>query len=131
MRHELHLTAKGLKAAPLAVIPLVVFAAVASGLSGVASVLLGAGIVAVNASLAAGSTGWSRRLSAGAMVFGYAMYAVRMFAVFAALTIAAVMPWVDRPLLAIAFCATLAVTLTAACLSYVRNTYVPGWRLAR
>lgn len=131
MRHELHLTAKGIKAAPFVVVPLLAFAALASGFSGAASVALGALIVVSNAGLAAASTGWSRRLGPAALIVGYAMYAVRMFAVFAALTVVTVLPWVDRPLLAIAFCSTLAVTLTAACLSYVRNTYVPGWRLAR
>lgn len=131
MRHEVHLTAKGLRAAPIAVAPLLIFAALAGGFNGAASVALGAGIVVGNSVLAAASTGWSRTLGPGTVIVGYAMYAVRMFAVFAALTVVAVLPWVDRPLLAIAFCSTLAVTLTAACLSFVRNSYVPGWRLAR
>lgn len=129
MRHELHLTLRGMRALAF-VLPVVVGAGVAvGGRAGLASALAGAGLVAGNQMAAAASTAWSRTLSAGAMAAGYGFFVVRMFGVLAAFVAAAGASWVHRPLLAASFCAALAVTLGAECLAYARGSYVPSWRI--
>jgi hypothetical protein len=131
VRHELHLAAKGLRALAIAVVPLVLIGALLGGTRGSVSALVGAGIVGANHAVAAASTAWSRTLGAGALAAGYAIFVVRMFAVFAALAVAAQAAWIHKPALALAFCAALAVALTVECLSFVRKSYVPAWRLSR
>ena len=131
MRHELHLTRVGLGALVAAVPVMLAAGAAVGGPAGTASVAVGVGLVAVNHGLAALSTGWSRELRPGAVAAGYAGFVVRMFGVFAAFAVASGLPWVHKGLLAGAFCAALIVTLTAECLSYVRGSYVPRWRMSR
>lgn len=128
MRHELHLTARGLRAFAVVLCPLAALGAVTGRWAGVASVLLGGGLVVANHALAALSTGWSRTLSPSAVAIGYAVFVVRMFAVFAALAVLSQLAWVSRPLLAASFCTVLVATLGAECLSYARGSYVPSWR---
>lgn len=129
MRHELHLTSRGLRALGAAVLPMTLFGALVGGRAGAASVLCAAGIAAANQLVSALSTGWARTLTPNVLAVGYSVFVVRMFAVFAAFAVFAQMPWVHRALFAGAFCASLAVTLTAECLSYVRRSYVPRWRM--
>ncbi len=129
MRHELHLVRRGLTVLALVLPALVAVGAVAGGRNGALSVLLGAGIVAANQAVAGLSTGWARTLAPGVLAVGYGVFALRMVAVLTCFTWAAGLGWVDRTLVAIAFCAALVVTLTAECLAYVRKSYVPTWRM--
>lgn len=129
MRHELHLTRRGLQAAAVALIPLAAIGIFVDGATGAASIASAAGVVLVNHGLAALSTGWSRTLEPRVVAVGYGGFVVRMFAVFAALAVLATADWMHRGLFAAGFCATLVVTLGAEVLSYVRRTYVPSWRL--
>jgi hypothetical protein len=129
MRDELHLAARGLGALAIAAVVLAVVAGASVGVAGVASVLLGGGIVASNHLLAAISTGWARTLGPGVLAVGYAFFVVRMFAVLGTLAAATTLPWVHRGFVAVAFCVALVVSLGAECWSYVRTSYVPSWRV--
>jgi hypothetical protein len=129
MRHEVHLVRRGLEALVLALPLLVAAGAIVAGGRGALSVLLGAGIIAANQVLAAASTGWARTLGFGPLAVAFGMYWVRMLGVVAVFAAVASIGWVHRPLVAIAFCAALVVTLGAECWSYARKSYVPSWRL--
>jgi hypothetical protein len=131
MRHELHLTKAGLRAAIPAACLLVAAGLVLGGGRGAASAACGAGLVVANQLAAAGSTAWSRTINPSVVAVGYAMFVVRMFAMFAAFVAVASFGWIDAPLFAAAFCAVLVVTLAAQCVSYMRGTYVPNWRMVR
>lgn len=130
MRHEMHLTAKSLKALALATPLMLAGGWAVNGLAGTTSVAAGIFLVGANQFAAAASTGWSRVLSPGALAVGYLFFAVRMFAILAAFAVAATIPGIHRGLLAGSFCASLVVTLSAACLSFARDSYVPRWRRA-
>ena len=131
MRHELHLTVRGLRALAGAAVALACFGAVLGGRTGALSVAVGAGLVAANAVAAALSTGWARTLGLGVIAVGYALFVVRMFAMFAGLAVLAQADWIHQPLLASAFFVSLVVLLGAECWSYARKTYVPEWRVVR
>jgi hypothetical protein len=131
MRHELHLTAVGLRAALPAAAALAALGFVIGGGRGAASAAIGAGLVVTNQVVAAASTGWSRTINPSVVAVGYAMFVVRMFAMFAAFAVLATVTWIDAPLFAAAFCAVLVVTLAVQCVSYTRGTYVPNWRMVR
>ncbi|HVE91118.1 MAG TPA: hypothetical protein VNE62_02300 [Actinomycetota bacterium] len=131
MRVELRLLAKTLPPLAAVAVALAVVGTLAGGRTGAASALAGAGLAAVNLAAAALSTGWARVLRPGVIAFGYAAFVVRMFLMFSALAAATSLPWVHRGLLAAGFCSALAVALGAECVSYVRKSYVPAWRVAR
>ena len=131
MRHEVHLARRGLTTVA-AVVPVVLAGAgLLRGPEGAASAVLGAGVIVANQALAVASTAWSRGFGRTAAVTGYAGWFLRMAAVLAAMSFLAGLAWVDRPSLAVSFCLTLAVLLGAECVSYVRGSYVPAWRVAR
>lgn len=131
MRHELRLTAAGLRAAIPAAVLLVALGAAIGGTRGAASAAAGAALVVANNAAAAASTGWSRTITSGVVAVGYALFVVRMFAMFAAFAVLATMTWVSAPLFAAAFCAVLVATLAAQCVAYARGSYIPEWRVAR
>ena len=131
MRHELHLTAAGLRVALPAAAALAAIGFFVGGGHGAASAATGAGLVLANQVVAAASTGWSRTINPSVVAVGYAMFVVRMFAMFAAFAVLATMSWVEAPMFAAAFCAVLVVALAVQCVSYTRGTYVPNWRMVR
>lgn len=128
MRHEMHLTARGLKAVLPVAAAAIAVGSVLAGVDGAMSAAMGAALVAANHGAAAASTGWARTLSPNVLAVGYLMFVVRMFVMFAAFAVLATLPWVHQGLLASSFCASLIVSLTVQCLSYARGTYVPAWR---
>lgn len=129
MRHELHLTVVGLKALAVTGVVSVGIGAAVSGALGAASAALGAGLVGANHAAAALSTGWSRELRPRVMAVGYAMFGLRMLAMFFAFAVLASIAWVHPVHLATAFCAGLVAVLGTECWSYMRTSYVPSWRL--
>ena len=131
MRHEIHLAARGLRAAGLTAPLFVGAAALGGGRAAALSAATGCGLVMANRGAAAATTAWSRVLTRTVATAGYLGWIVRMGAVLGALTLAASAGWVNRPALAISFCGTLAVLLGAECVSYFRGSYVPSWRSAR
>ena len=131
MRHEVHLAARGAATAGVAGAVIVAGAGVTAGGQGAASAAMGAALVLLNQAAAVATTAWSRTLTRKVATIGYLGWFVRMAAVLTALGAARSIGWVNRPALAISFCVTLAVLLGAECVSYVRRSYVPAWRMAR
>lgn len=128
MRHELHLTARGLLAlVPLTATAVAIGAAVA-GARGAASAALGAGLVAVNQGMAALSTGWARTLSPGVAAIGYGAWVVRMFVMFGVFAALTQVAWLHDAVVAASFCAALVVALAVECWGFAKGTYVPRWR---
>lgn len=130
MRPELRMTVKALRALGLAAAPLIAGGALIDGTDGVVSVVFGCGIVAGNQALAAASTAWSRRLGYATVATGYGGFALRMFVVFTLFPIAAQTAGLHKTLFVVSFLTSLAVVLTATCVSYARKTYIPSWRTA-
>lgn len=129
MRHELHLLVRGLRALGVGAAVLVAAGGLVAGRTGAATAALAVGVVAANHALAALSTGWARTLRIKVLAVGYAVFAVRMLALLVLFVVLQGVPWVHREVFAIAFGASVVVALGAECLSYVRHSYVPAWRL--
>lgn len=129
MRHEVHLAYRGLRALVLVLPALCAAGWVVAGTAGALSVLAGAGIIAANQLVAVLSTAWARTLGPGPLAMAFGVYWVRMLGVLALFWVFAGTSWVHVPLLAVAFCGALLVTLSTECWSYVRKTYVPSWRM--
>lgn len=129
MRHELHLLLRGLRALGIAALAMVVVGLVLGGAAGAASAAVAVGVVGANHAVAALSTGWARTLQVRVLAVGYGAFLLRMLVllfVFLALSSA---PWIHREVFAGSFVLSLMVALAAECISYVRKTYVPSWRL--
>jgi hypothetical protein len=77
--------------------------------------------------LAVASTAWARVLGPRVVAVGYAGFVVRMLFILGTFGTLQGVVWVDRTVLAIAFCAALVTSLAAECLSYARGWYVPSW----
>lgn len=128
MRHELHLLVRGLRALGVAAVFLAVLGALIAGVSGAASAMVAAGLVAANHGLAALSTGWAPTLRPGVLAVSYGGFFVRMLALLGVFLLLAGRSWVHPEVFAAAFGVCVAVALTTECLSYVRGSYVPAWR---
>lgn len=131
MRHEMHLALRGMRAVGATLPFMLAAAAIWAGAEAALSAALGAGVVVLNQALAVASTAWSRVLGPKVFATGYAGWILRMAGVLAAMSYFSRLAWVDKVSLAISFCAALAVLLGAECVSYVRRSYVPAWRMAR
>lgn len=129
MRHELHLLLRGLRALAAAAVAMVVAGVAVGGAAGAASAAVAVGVVGANHAVAALSTGWARTLQVRVLAVGYGVFLLRMLVllfVFLALSAAS---WIHREVFATTFALSLAVALGAECVSYVRKSYVPSWRL--
>ena len=129
MRHELHLARAGYAALAVVLAIGVVIGAVIGGSAGAASAALGVGLVAANHGAAVLSTAWSRKLGMGLLAVGYAVFVLRMLLVLVAFGALQAVPWIHSALLAATFCAALVASLAWECVSYVRGSYVPAWRI--
>jgi hypothetical protein len=129
VRHELHLTVRGL----LALVPLTLLLATAgafvAGGRGAASAALGAGLVAANQGMAALSTGWARTLTPSVAAVGYGTWVIRMFVMFGVFAALTQVAWLHDGLVAVAFCASLVTALAVECWGFAKGSYVPRWRM--
>lgn len=128
MRHELALLRVGLRAIAGVAAVCVGLGIVLDGAAGVASAALGVGLVVANHVVAVASTGWARIIRPAVVAVGYAVFVVRMFAVFAAFAVLTTVGWIHDGMLAASFCAALVAALAAEVWSYARGSYVPSWR---
>ncbi len=131
MRHELHLARAGGVALVVVAFGAALTGALVGGVDGMRSAALGVLLVGANHAIAVASTAWARVLGPRVVAVGYAVFVVRMLLLLGTFGTLQGVAWVNRSVLAIAFCAALVISLTAECLSYARGWYVASWRTIR
>lgn len=128
MRHELHLARAGFAALLAIAVFALTAGALVDGPDGLASAGIGVGLVAINHAVAVLSTSWARTVDPRVIAVGYSVFVFRMLFVLGTFGTLQTVGWIHDGLLAGSFCAALVASLTAECVSFFRNSYVPAWR---